>query len=72
MVEYWIININAASFSISAIPEFLHLFMLIRWALGTLFYFMIQGEIPFGSWRESELAFPKIAKGQVTFHKCSP
>lgn len=28
---------------------------------------MLQGEMPFGSWRESELdTFPKIAKGQLT------
>ncbi|KAL2534238.1 Protein phosphatase 2C and cyclic nucleotide-binding/kinase domain-containing protein [Abeliophyllum distichum] len=36
------------------------------WALGTLIYFMLQGEMPFGSWRESELAFARIAKGQLT------
>ncbi|KAK9947785.1 hypothetical protein M0R45_003390 [Rubus argutus] len=36
------------------------------WALGVLIYFMLQGELPFGSWRESELdTFAKIAKGQL-------
>lgn len=37
-----------------------------RWALGVLTYFMLRGEMPFGSWRESELdTFAKIAKGQL-------
>lgn len=27
---------------------------------------MLQGEMPFGSWRESELTFARIAKGQLT------
>ncbi|KAL2500887.1 Protein phosphatase 2C and cyclic nucleotide-binding/kinase domain-containing protein [Forsythia ovata] len=36
------------------------------WALGALIYFMLQGEMPFGSWRESELTFARIVKGQLT------
>ncbi|KAI3718367.1 hypothetical protein L6452_19234 [Arctium lappa] len=37
------------------------------WPLGVLIYFMLQGEMPFGSWRENELdTFAKIAKGQFT------
>lgn len=37
------------------------------WALGVLVYFMLKGEMPFGSWRESEIdTFAKIAKGQFT------
>ncbi|XP_059431761.1 protein phosphatase 2C and cyclic nucleotide-binding/kinase domain-containing protein [Corylus avellana] len=36
------------------------------WALGVLVYFMLHGEMPFGSWRESELdTYAKIAKGQL-------
>ncbi|KAL8158774.1 hypothetical protein V2J09_000311 [Rumex salicifolius] len=37
------------------------------WALGALIYFMLQGDMPFGTWRENELdTFAKIAKGQFT------
>ncbi|PPR87487.1 hypothetical protein GOBAR_AA33201 [Gossypium barbadense] len=37
------------------------------WSLGVLIYFLLQGEMPFGSWRQSELdTVAKIAKGQFT------
>lgn len=43
------------------------------WGLGVLIYFMLQGEMPFGSWRENELdTFARIAKGQFNFSQsCS-
>lgn len=41
--------------------------------MGTFIYFMLQGEMPFGSWRDSELTFARIAKGQLTLpHTFSP
>jgi len=39
---------------------------MIRWALGVLICFMLQSDMPFGSWRESELEpVTKIAKGHL-------
>lgn len=43
-----------------------HGFAADWWALGAFIYFLLQGEMPFGSWRESELTFARIAKGQLT------
>lgn len=39
---------------------------LCRWALGVLIYYMLRGEMPFGSWRENELdTVAKIAKRKL-------
>lgn len=38
------------------------------WAVGVLMYFMLQTELPFGSWRDNELEiFGRIARRQLTF-----
>uniref|UniRef100_A0A7I4CT79 cGMP-dependent protein kinase n=1 Tax=Physcomitrium patens TaxID=3218 RepID=A0A7I4CT79_PHYPA len=38
------------------------------WAVGVLMYFMLQTELPFGSWRDNELdVFGRIAHRQLTF-----
>lgn len=44
------------------------------WGLGVLIYFMLQGEMPFGSWRENELdTVARIAKGHFNLSQsCSP
>ncbi|KAL2929081.1 Protein phosphatase 2C and cyclic nucleotide-binding/kinase domain-containing protein [Bienertia sinuspersici] len=44
------------------------------WGLGVLIYYMLQGDMPFGSWRENELdTFARIAKGHFNFSQsCSP
>ncbi len=39
-----------------------------RWAVGVLLFFMLQNELPFGSWRDNELdIFVKIARRQLVF-----
>ncbi|KAL1532903.1 cGMP-dependent protein kinase [Salvia divinorum] len=43
-----------------------HCFPADWWAVGALIYFMLKGEMPFGSWRESEVTYARIVKGQLT------
>ncbi|CAA0838627.1 Protein phosphatase 2C and cyclic nucleotide-binding/kinase domain-containing protein [Striga hermonthica] len=43
-----------------------HSFPADWWSLGALVFFMLQGEMPFGSWRESEVSYARIVKGQLT------
>lgn len=38
------------------------------WAVGVLIYYMLQNELPFGTWRESELdIFARVARRQLVF-----
>lgn len=66
---------NERTFTICGMADFLapeiikgqgHGFAADWWAVGVLIYFMLQNELPFGSWRDSELdIFAKVAGGQL-------
>lgn len=66
---------NERTFTICGMADFLapeiikgqgHGFAADWWAVGVLIYFMLQNDLPFGSWRDSELdIFAKVARGQL-------
>jgi serine/threonine protein kinase len=68
---------NERTFTICGMADFLapeiikgqgHSLAADWWAVGVLLFFMLQNELPFGSWRDNELdIFVKIARRQLVF-----